>query len=249
MRGLKDGGPTRSGHATPAVFVEPPITGLNEDHALANGWVISNLLDLGAMGIHICHARDEKAVEVIAQRACRFTFDYPNTPKVTYQGLGLRGQPPGVAPSIWGVSSNKYMHIADVWPLNPKGEIMVGVKIEDKFADANMAKVLAGPGLAFAEWGPTDNTQSVLGLAAYPEDQSGRSVRTPEEDKTLQDIRAKVLAECKKNKLRFLNSASADPTNESYVITQIKDGARLMGGNSEKVTQLGREFTKRKMPV
>jgi 4-hydroxy-2-oxoheptanedioate aldolase len=248
MRGLKDGGPTKSGHAIPAVFVEPPCTGLNADYALANGWIVSNLLDLGAMGVHICHARDQKAVEVYCQRGARFTFDYPNTPKVALQGLGLRGQPPGQAPEIWGVSSNKYMHIADVWPLNPAGEIMVGVKIEDKFADANMAAVLATPGIAFAEWGPTDNTQSLFGLAAYDVNVTGRGRHlTPEQTATLDAVRAKVLAECKKNNVKFLNSSSDQP-GPSYVIDQIKDGAMIMGG-TEKTTQLAREYTKRKMPV
>jgi 4-hydroxy-2-oxoheptanedioate aldolase len=239
MRGLKDGGPTRSGHAIPAVFVEPPCTGLNEQYAINNGWVVSNLLDLGAMGVHICHARDPKAIEVYCQMAARFTFDYPNTPKVARQGLGMRGQPPGVAPQIWGVSSNKYMHIADVWPLNPRGEIMMGCKIEDNIADANCVQTLATQGLAFAEWGPTDNTQSLFGLAAYDENSNGRGARSPEMDAKLNEVRAKVLAECKKNNVRFLNSSSPDPSNPSYVLTQIKDGAMIMGG-TEKTTQIAR---------
>jgi 4-hydroxy-2-oxoheptanedioate aldolase len=36
MRGLKDGGPTRSGHATPCVFVTSGIIGLDENYARAN---------------------------------------------------------------------------------------------------------------------------------------------------------------------------------------------------------------------
>src|SRR6185312_14569453 len=45
MRGLVDGGPTRSGHRTPAVFVEIGIIGLDEAYARANSWVLSQLLD------------------------------------------------------------------------------------------------------------------------------------------------------------------------------------------------------------
>ena len=40
MRGLVDGGPTRSGHRTPAVFVETGIIGLDEAYARANSWMI-----------------------------------------------------------------------------------------------------------------------------------------------------------------------------------------------------------------
>ncbi len=249
MRGLRDGGPTRSGHATPAVFVEPPCTGMNEMYALANAWIVNNFLDLGAHGVHICHARDPQAIEVYCQMAARFSCDYPDTPRVARQGMGLRGQPPGVAPQIWGVSLNKYMHIADVWPLNPRGEIMVGCKIEDHVADDNMKQTLATPGLAFAEWGPTDNTQSLFGLAAYDENVTTRGRHlTPDQQAVLDEVRGKVLAECKRNSVRFLNSSSPDPSNPSYVIAQIKDGAMIMGG-AEKTTQIGREYSKRKMPV
>ncbi|HUO23213.1 MAG TPA: hypothetical protein VMU59_11915 [Caulobacteraceae bacterium] len=246
MRGLKDGGPTRSGHATPTVIVEPPVTGLSEPYALANSWIIKNLFDIGAHAVHICHARDPKAIEVYAQMAARFEIDYPDTPKL--QRPGLRGQPPGGVLDVWGVSLNHYMHVGDVWPLNPRGELMIGVKIEDRYADANMAEVLAVKGLAFAEWGPTDNTQSLFGLAAYPEDASGRVKASADQAKTLAEVRLRVLAECKKNNIRFLNASSADPNDPNYAITQIKDGAMIMGG-SEKAAQLGREFTKRKMPV
>lgn len=247
MRGLKDGGPTRSGHATPAVFVEPPCTGLNEQYALANTWIINNFLDLGAMGVHICHARDPLAVQVYAQMGARFGIDYPDTQVVPLQGLGLRGQTPNIAPQIWGVTLNKYMHIADVWPLNPRGEIIVGVKIEDRFADTNMAATLDVKGIAFVEHGPTDHVQSLFGLAAYPENESRRHL-TPEQTAELNAIGEKVLAECKKNNLKFLSGVRDDPNSPNYVIDRIKAGASLLVG-SEKAAQIGREYTKRKMPV
>ena len=57
MRGLVDGGPTRSGHRTPAVFVETGIIGLDETYMRANSWVLEQLLDCGIHGIHMCHAR------------------------------------------------------------------------------------------------------------------------------------------------------------------------------------------------
>ena len=38
MRGLVDGGPTNSGHRTPAVVVEVPVDGGSEDIVRANAW-------------------------------------------------------------------------------------------------------------------------------------------------------------------------------------------------------------------
>src|SRR5436190_125786 len=47
MRGLSDGGGTRSGHRMPSVFVTCPVLGLNEQYAMANSWVIGQILDRG----------------------------------------------------------------------------------------------------------------------------------------------------------------------------------------------------------
>ena len=30
---------------------------------------------------------------------------------------------------IWGISSAEYLRVADPWPLNPDGEILLGVKV------------------------------------------------------------------------------------------------------------------------
>jgi 4-hydroxy-2-oxoheptanedioate aldolase len=237
MCGLKDGGPTKSGHVMPAVVVEVPCVGLNEQYALANSWIVGNVLDLGAMGVVIDHARDPMAMEVYCQIAARYSFDdHPNTATVPRQGLGLRTQEAYIAATLWGISVYKYLNIADVWPLNPRGEIMIGCKIDDKLVDANMEKVLATQGLAFAQWGV--NTQSVLGLGAFPEDHpGGRIQRTAEQTATLNAIADKVRAECKKNNLKFIGGAN-----------EIKNGAMLLTGG-EPGAVAGRELTKRKMPV
>ena len=53
----------------------------------------------------------------------------------------------GFAAKIWGVSGTEYMQLADPWPLNPKGELLLSLKIEDKYALANAEKVAAIPGI------------------------------------------------------------------------------------------------------
>lgn len=55
---------------------------------------------------------------------------------------------------MWGISAAEYMKKADPWPLNPQGEFLLGLKIEDKYALANAEKVASVPGIGFAEWGP-----------------------------------------------------------------------------------------------
>ena len=167
MRGLVDGGPTRSGHRTPAVFVEIGIIGLDEAYARANSWVLSQLLDCGVHGIHQCHARDTKAVATTMQMGCRYPFQRPG---INLPMRGLRGSAAGYAAQIWGVPLFKYNHVADLWPLNPKGELIYGVKIEDTFADQQVEGTLALPGLSMAEWGPGDHSYWLYGLDVMPED-------------------------------------------------------------------------------
>jgi 4-hydroxy-2-oxoheptanedioate aldolase len=259
MRGLKDGGGTKSGHRFPTVFVSPPIIGLDEAYARANTWVIEQLLCTGVMGIHICHARDPKAIETYMHMGARYPFrDYPNTPQVPMQGL--RGNSASYAADIWGVSGGTYQHIADLWPLNPRGEIIFGVKIEDTYADKTVAQTLAIPGMAMAEWGPGDhnlwlngyNGVEDGGLSGHPviRDAGGKVVSDVSALPNMEAVRAKVLAECKKNKVMFLNAAETEPGHNN-VVQQIKDGCMVVatGQGGEDVAIMGREFTKRKMPV
>ena len=62
MRGLVDGGPTPTGHRTPAVIVTLPVLGLDEASMRANYWVIfflnscndKNVVDMIKEGVMIC---------------------------------------------------------------------------------------------------------------------------------------------------------------------------------------------------
>jgi 4-hydroxy-2-oxoheptanedioate aldolase len=244
MRGMKDGGGTRSGHRFPAVFVSTPIIGLSEQYMLANSWVFSQLLDAGIMGIHVCHARDPDAIEVAAQMACRYPFDYPDTPKLPRQGL--RGSSAGYAASIWGVSGNKYCHIADTWPLNPRGELFFGVKIEDTYADKNAAKTLAVKGITMAEWGPGDHSYWLNGLTTIPEENNYPSELAARPEMVA--VRQRVLNLCKQHGLRFLNAGRVDDDSVDGILRQLKDGAMVIESNEATATK-GREYTKRRMPV
>jgi 4-hydroxy-2-oxoheptanedioate aldolase len=56
MLGLVDGGPTRSGHRTPAVIVTLPMDGTSEHAVRANSWMIKQVLATGVHGLLLCHA-------------------------------------------------------------------------------------------------------------------------------------------------------------------------------------------------
>ena len=48
MRGLVDGGPTRSGHRTPTIIVEAPVNGTDEANVRFNAWQFRQILGRGA---------------------------------------------------------------------------------------------------------------------------------------------------------------------------------------------------------
>jgi 4-hydroxy-2-oxoheptanedioate aldolase len=228
MRGLVDGGPTRSGHRTPAVVVTLPVTGIDEVTMRTNAWVVQQVLAAGVHGILLCHARTPGAVKAFVE-ATR----YPFAEKVAGLDEGLRGSgSQGFAAQIWGIKADQYIRVADPWPLNPKGEIFLGLKIEDRHALENSEKTTKVPGIAFAEWGPGDMGWSFGLLNAHD----------PPYPEVMQKARLRVFNACKAAKVAFL-----DQTRVEDVEQQIKDGVRV-GSGGQQAAEKGRKYTKREMP-
>src|SRR4029079_6135139 len=143
IRGLAKGGPTRSGHLTPAVIVNVPVNGTDEATVRANAWMFQQVLASGVHGILLCHADTPGAVRAFVE-AVRFPANGGRR--------GVHGNPP--APGIGGVTADEYAEKADVWPLNPKGELLLGLKLEDKYALENAEANAKIPRVAFAGGGP-----------------------------------------------------------------------------------------------
>jgi len=72
MRGLVDGGPTRTGHKTPAVVVTLPISG-TPDAVRDNAWMIQQTLATGVHGILLCNAESPEAARLMIE-AARYPF-------------------------------------------------------------------------------------------------------------------------------------------------------------------------------
>jgi len=221
MKGLAKGGPTKSGHRTPAVIVNVPVNGTDENTVRANAWMFHQVLATGVHGILLCHADAPGAVRAFVE-AVRFPANGGRR--------GVHGNP--TAARIWGVTGDEYAEKADVWPLNPKGELLLGLKLEDKYALENAEANAKIPGVAFAEWGPGDMAFS-LGVKS-----GAGSVNDP----LMKAARARVLAATKASKIFFLNSMNAD-----NVVDMIKEGV-MVGPASQQAAEIGRKFTKRTMP-
>ena len=230
MRGLVDAGPTKSGHRTPTVICTLPVGGISAEVMRANYWMVEQVLGSGVHGILLCHARSPEAVRVLVESA-RFVT---NKRAVGSGGLGegMRGAGgQGFASRIWGISGDEYTRKAEPWPLDPEGEILLGLKIEDRHALQNAEASVAVPGIGFAEWGPGDMGMS-LGIIG----RDGRS------SVIMQQARKKVFDATKKAKIAFLNGVSPDNVKQ-----MIDEGVRI-GSGGQEAAEIGRKYTKRKMP-
>lgn len=231
MRGLLDGGRTRSGHLTPTVIVEAPVNGTDGPNVAFNAWQFRQILARGVHGILLCQAESADAVKEFV-RACRFPHHKAGT-EVLGGGTRGRGSEPTAAP-IWGLTQEEYFARAEPWPLSPTGELLLGVKIESPAGVAHADEILAVPGLGFAELGPGD-----LGLAlGYTTLQ--RRPYPPE----MENARKKVFAGCRKNKLAFLEGATPD-----RIAASLDEGVRVISGHNPESARVGRAHQKRTMPV
>ena len=191
MRGLADGGPTKSGHRTPAVIVTLPMDGTSESAVRANSWIVKHALAAGVHGLLLCHVETAEAVRAFVE-AARYAF----VPAIGSDlGAGRRGHGGQTrAAEIWGVPVAEYFARADPWPLNPRGELLLGIKVENTRALASVERTTRVPGLAFAEWGPGDMGMSM----GYPDQHD--EPYPPE----MLTARTRIMAACKAAGLAFL---------------------------------------------
>jgi 4-hydroxy-2-oxoheptanedioate aldolase len=258
MQGMVDAGPTRSGHRTPTVIVEAPVNGIDAAHVRYNAWQFRQILGRGVHGILLCQAETADAVRAFVE-SCRYPHNTigvdPSIPSPIARmegairaadggtdlagrsllGVGTRGRgSESTAAPIWGLSTEDYMERCDPWPLNPKGELLLGVKLESPEGVANCEEIIAVPGLAFAEIGPGDLSLS-LGYRTMPREP------WPVE---MQKARDRILAACRKNGVAFLQLCTPD-----NIVARIEEGVRVVAGHSEAAAIKGRAHQKRTLPV
>jgi 4-hydroxy-2-oxoheptanedioate aldolase len=121
-------------------------------------WHAKQALDLGAYGIVWPHiTRVEEARNAVA--ACR----YPRLPGADRcEPAGVRGDAPAAAARYWGLANDEYYAKADVWPLDPDGEILVVLMIEDQLGIENLPAILEQvPGIGMVLIGEGDLSQEL----------------------------------------------------------------------------------------
>ena len=144
-----------SGAVAPAVT---PMVRIPPNGGEMNQWIAKQVLDAGVYGViwpHVSTVAEARN----AVSACR----YPRPEGAArFEPAGQRGDAPAAAARYWGVTQQEYYRRADVWPLDPAGEVLVGIMCEDVAGMRNLPDILRDvPGIGLVIIGEGDLSQEL----------------------------------------------------------------------------------------
>ncbi len=136
-----------------------------------SAWVVKQALDMGLMGV-IFNGVDTKAQALTAVQSMRYP-QLKGSPH--FEPVGKRGAGSAIATWIWGLSTDEYERRADLWPLNPEGDLLAIVMIESAEGLKNVDEILSVPGVGMAFIGAANDLRLSLGVPANsPEVEAAR---------------------------------------------------------------------------
>jgi 4-hydroxy-2-oxoheptanedioate aldolase len=168
----------KKGNAQPkvALFARFPAYGRDLE---SNDWIVKQALDMGLMGV-IFNGVDNKEQMMRLVQYMR----YPQQKTSKYQQPpGLRGYAPGNATFAWGISAAEYERHADLWPLNPEGDLLAIPMIETAEGLKNVNEIAAVPGVGAIFIGAAGDLHQYLGV--------------PQDSPEVEQARQTILAACK----------------------------------------------------
>jgi 4-hydroxy-2-oxoheptanedioate aldolase len=185
---------------------------------------ISRQLNAGAAGIMFVEA--ESADEVRrGLAALRFKSNG-----------GTRPDAVGNAPAVWGVSEQEYRKKADLWPLNPDGELINWTIVESKEGLAHVREIAAVKGIGVL-W---PGAGTLRGVFSTTNAAGERVVDTPAWENAIQQ----VLAACKE-----FNVPCGYPANANDIEMRMKQGFSVFvmnwGDAGFKAIDIGRKASGR----
>ena len=141
------------GKPTLAPIVRIPAEG---DELVANRWMVKQALESGAMGIIVPKVESAAQAMMLVQ-----AMRLPQLRGAKYpEPRGLRGVGGGSGLE-WGLKTRAdYRGAADLWPLNPAGELVALPQVESIAGLENVREILAVPGVTGVFIGPNDFAQA-----------------------------------------------------------------------------------------
>jgi 4-hydroxy-2-oxoheptanedioate aldolase len=177
-------------------------------------WVVKQALDIGLHGV-IFNGVDTPEQALFAVRTMR----YPQMRDAKYhEPNGIRGSGPGNATWIWGLSGEEYERHADVWPLNPDGDLLATMMIESVEGLKNLDKIAAVPGVGALFPGAGGDLSRSLGVRQ----------NTPE----VEDAFQQILRACKTHKVACAITA----TSGNDVAKRVREGWTIIRSTVPAIT-------------
>lgn len=125
-----------------------------------SAWVVKQALDIGLMGV-IFNGVENRAHALAAVQSMR----YPQLRGSRYfEPAGKRGAAPTLATWIWGLNAEEYEARADLWPLNPSGDLLAIIMVESVEGLKNLDDVLSVPGVGAVFIGNANDLRHSLGV-------------------------------------------------------------------------------------
>jgi len=169
------------GRFSTAPIVRIPLEG-DENFRFA----VKQVLDMGAMGAVFPHV-ETRAQAVEAIRSMRYP---PQRGAKAPEPAGKRGWGPGRAAAYWGFPVNEYaFERADVWPLNPNGELFAMIMIETAEGVKNIDEIVRVPGVGAIFIGASD-----LGVSLGVGPPVAGGANAPETEAAVQKVLKSCLA-------------------------------------------------------
>ncbi len=169
-------------------------------------WVVKQALDIGLHGV-IFNGVDSRAQAEFAVKTMR----YPQLKGSKYpEPKGIRGSGPGNAIWIWGVNADEYERHADLWPLNPEGDLLATMMIESVDGLKNLDAIASTPGVGALFPGQGSDLSRSLGVRPG----------SPETEAAFQQI----LKACKTHKVACAITA----TTPNDVVKRVKEGWNII---------------------
>ena len=134
-------------------------------------WIIKQALDTGVYGLVLPHLNtvEDAHAAVVAAR-------YPQVPGVAdFEPEGQRGWWQRIAPRYWGLTAQEYYDAADLWPLDPDGNMLLMGIVEEPEGVDNLPDLLRQEKGIGAIWaGPGDMSVAMghRGDSAHPDVQA-----------------------------------------------------------------------------
>jgi len=169
-------------------------------------WVVKQALDLGLHGVLF------NSVDTPEQAAFAVsTMRYPQLRDSPHpEPKGTRGWSPANAAWAWGVSTDEYVRRADLWPLNPDGDLLAVMMIESVEALRNLDAIAATPGVGALFVGAGSDLSRSLGV--------------PPGSPELEEAFGQIIAACQRHSVACAISAN---TGED-VARRVREGWQII---------------------